>query len=365
MEDMVKRVADPGFWAGRRVLITGHTGFKGSWLSLLLTRLGARVSGFSLDPPTTPSLFVEGRVADVLASHIRGDVRDEQAVRRAVESTQAEIVFHLAAQPLVRDSYARAAETFAVNVMGTVNVLDACRDNPTVAAVIVITTDKVYENKEWRWGYREVDAIGGRDPYSASKACAELVTTAYRLSFKIGSAGAVASARAGNVIGGGDWANDRLVPDCVRAFQGGGEVVIRNPRSIRPWQHVLDCLHGYVLLAESLARQGGELAGAFNFGPGQNDQAEVSQLVELACRLWGNGARCRYEENPDAPHEAGFLWLDSMRAHSSLNWYPAWETRAALTRTMEWYKARAEGADPRELCARDITDLLNAMQGPQ
>jgi CDP-glucose 4,6-dehydratase len=355
---MVIRTANAGFWSGLKVLITGHTGFKGSWLSLLLSHLGAKVTGISLDPPTQPSLFEDDRVKSVLAGDIRGDVRDDRLLRETVSREKPEVVFHLAAQPLVRESYSRPAETFAINLMGTVNLLEACRDSPLIQAVVVVTTDKVYENREWLWGYREADALGGRDPYSGSKACVELATAAYGASFRIGASGGLATARAGNVIGGGDWAADRLMPDCVRSFQAGSEVVIRNPHSIRPWQHVLDCLHGYVLLAESLAAEGKRYAGPFNFGPVEKEQVSVADVVRQTCHEWGPGARHRIATELDAPHEAGMLWLDSSRAQVLLQWIPVWGVTEAIRRTVKWYKACHDGSDARALCDAEIRALL-------
>ncbi|MBE3040023.1 MAG: CDP-glucose 4,6-dehydratase, partial [Chloroflexi bacterium] len=320
LEGVVMRVANADFWAGRRVLITGHTGFKGSWLSLLLSELGAEVAGLALDPPTSPSIFEQARIAELFKRDIRGDVTDSTTVLSVLSEEDPEIVFHLAAQPLVRDSYAKPVDTFLTNVMGTVNVLEACRQSEGVRAVVVVTTDKVYENKEWYWGYRETDALGGRDPYSASKACAEIVTASYRSSFTFGSSGAVGTARAGNVIGGGDWARDRLIPDCMRAFRDGREVVIRYPESIRPWQHVLDCLHGYVLLAESLAQEGTKFAEAFNFGPSVEELVAVGTVVEAAGRLWGPKAMYRIDASAADRHEAGLLRLDNTRALAMLHW---------------------------------------------
>jgi CDP-glucose 4,6-dehydratase len=354
LEGVVMRVANAGFWARRRVLITGHTGFKGSWLSLMLNELGAEVAGLALDPPTSPSLFEQARIAGLFKRDIRGDVTDPTTVLSALAEENPEIVFHLAAQPLVRDSYAKPVNTFLTNVMGTVNVLEACRQSEGVTAVVVVTTDKVYENKEWYWGYRETDALGGRDPYSASKACAEIVTASYRSSFTFGSSGALGTARAGNVIGGGDWARDRLIPDCIRAFREGHEVVIRYPESIRPWQHVLDCLHGYVLLAESLAQQGAKFAEAFNFGPGVEDLVPVGNVVEVACRLWGPKAMFRTGAGASDHHEAGLLRLDNARARALLHWSPVWSLQDALRETVGWYLSQAEGEDARELCDSQI-----------
>jgi CDP-glucose 4,6-dehydratase len=331
---------DPGFWAGRRVLVTGDTGFKGAWLALWLTELGAVVSGFADGVPTDPSLYELAEVG-ALVDHHEGDVRDAARVAAVVGATRPEVVFHLAAQPLVRRSYAEPAETYAVNVMGTVNVLDAVRHaGGDVRVAVVVTSDKCYENRESPRGYREDDALGGHDPYSSSKGAAELVTAAYRSSFfSADGAAAIASARAGNVIGGGDWGADRLVPDIMRAVAAGAPVRIRNPEAIRPWQHVLNPLSGYLRLAER-AWADRALARGFNFGPGDDDARPVGWIVE---RL---APRSELDPGPH-PHEAHWLKLDSSLARDALGWTPGWDLARGLEATAAWYRAQRDGADAR------------------
>jgi CDP-glucose 4,6-dehydratase len=325
------------FWTGRRVFVTGHTGFKGAWLVQWLRHLGAEVTGYALAADTTPSLFEAANVAEGICS-ILADVRDPGSLSDALADSRAEVVFHLAAQSLVRESYARPVDTYATNVMGTVNVLEAVRTNGHVRAVVVVTSDKCYENREWAWAYRENEALGGHDPYSSSKACAELVTGAYRDSF-FGRDGAprVASARAGNVIGGGDWAADRLVPDLVRAFERGTAALIRNPAAIRPWQHVLEPLHGYLMLAEALVARG-ELASAWNFGPWEQDVQPVRWVADRLASLWGDGAAWQQDER-EQPHEAMLLKVDSTRARTLLGWRPRLSLQTALEWIVEWQKA--------------------------
>jgi CDP-glucose 4,6-dehydratase len=328
------------FWRGKRVFLTGHTGFKGSWLSLWLQSLGAELTGFALAPPTNPSLFEEAKVADGMTS-ILGDVRDLSALQAALHKTQPEIVIHMAAQPLVRYSYQSPVETYAVNVMGTVHLLEAVRQTPSVRAVVNVTTDKCYENKEWVWGYREDETMGGFDPYSNSKGCSELVTRAYRQSlFQIGAHKvALASARAGNVIGGGDWALDRLVPDILRALGQGQVISIRNPNAIRPWQHVLEPLSGYLQLAEQLfADNGQDYAQAFNFGPREEDAKPVQWIVENICKAWGGDAQWA-QQTGEHPHEAHYLKLDISKAKMRLGWQPKWSLDIALAKIVEWHLA--------------------------
>lgn len=336
-------------WRGRSVLVTGHTGFKGGWLSLWLHRLGATVHGYALEPPTKPSLFVVANVGGVLSSDTRADLAEFSRLKRAFRDAQPEVVFHLAAQPLVRESYRDPLGTLASNVIGTAHVLEAARGSDSVRAIVVITTDKVYENREWDRPYREIDPLGGHDPYSASKAAAEIVTASYRSSFfpgREGNAARIATARAGNVIGGADWAADRLVPDCLRAFQNREPVTLRYPDALRPWQHVLEPLSGYLRLAEGLLGADGEkFATAWNFGPDKSSEANVREVAELAARIWGDGARIATTPATDNPHEAGLLRLDSSRARGELGWLPRWSLREALEKTVSWHRSWLKGAD--------------------
>jgi CDP-glucose 4,6-dehydratase len=348
-----------GFYTGKKVFITGHTGFKGSWLCLLLHSLGAKVTGYALDPPTDPSLFELCKIDKLVQSTI-ADVRDGESLTKAMRTAQPEIVIHMAAQPLVRDSYKIPVETYAVNVMGTVNLFEAVRQCKTVKAVINVTTDKCYENKEWVWGYRENEPLGGYDPYSNSKACSELVTSAYRSSYfnpkNYSDHGVgVASARAGNVIGGGDWAMDRLVPDCVRAILKGEKVVIRNPSAIRPWQHVLEPLSGYLMLAQKLYEEGARYAGAWNFGPDDSDVKPVESLVKKLCAKWGNSASYVLDKAWH-PHEAHYLKLDCSKAKTELGWHPRWGLDGAIDSIIEWTRAYKQGEDVRSACVKQIEE---------
>ena len=347
----------PEFWQGRRVFLTGHTGFKGSWLSLWLQSLGAEVTGFALRPPTDPNLFDEARVGQGMRSII-GDIRDPSILQQAMQECRPDIVIHMAAQPLVRYSYLNPVETYATNVMGTVHLLEAVRSTPGVKAVVNITTDKCYENREWAWGYRENEPMGGYDPYSNSKGCAELVTSAYRSSFFNSSAYkehgvAIASVRAGNVIGGGDWAHDRLIPDILAAFEAGRPVTIRNPNSIRPWQHVLEPLRGYLTLAEKLVAYGPDYAEGWNFGPSDEDARSVGWIVEELARLWGQGASWEQDEG-EHPHEATYLKLDISKARGRLNWHPSLRLANALKMITEWTRQRLAAADVRQLTLNQI-----------
>lgn len=330
-----------GVYRGKKVLVTGHTGFKGSWLSLWLEQMGARVIGYSLAPPTQPSLFeilkIEGRIA-----HSIGDVRNEKMLRGVFAKYKPDIVFHMAAQSLVRLSYADPRLTYETNIMGTVNVLEAVRRTKSVKSALNVTSDKCYENKEWPFGYREIDPLGGYDPYSSSKGCSELVTAAYRNSFFNPEGGresrrvAIASARAGNVIGGGDWASDRLIPDCVRALAENRVVIVRNPDSVRPWQHVLEPLSGYLWLGARMLRDGGSFSEAWNFGPAGEDVARVEDTVREVTRLWGGG---RYRVRRDAErHEAKLLKLDTSKARLRLNWRSVYSIGEALGKTIDWYR---------------------------
>lgn len=347
----------PEFWRGRRTLVTGHTGFKGAWLSLWLQCLGAETLGYALAPPTAPSLYDAAGVGQNMTS-VHGDVRDFALLSRTFAEFRPEVVFHLAAQSLVRVSYEAPLETYAVNVMGTAHVLEAVRRTEGVRAVVIVTSDKCYENREWVWGYRESEPMGGHDPYSSSKGCAELVTAAYRSSYfppgRYAQHGTgIASARAGNVIGGGDWARDRLIPDVMRAFAAGEPVVIRNPEAIRPWQHVLEPLHGYLTLAEALCRAGAEFAGAWNFGPDDRDTWPVRRVVEHLAERWGAGAGWE-RDTALHPHEAHCLKLDSSLARARLHWRPVLDLQVALDWVVEWYRGVAQGGSPREIVLRQI-----------
>ncbi|HET7883079.1 MAG TPA: CDP-glucose 4,6-dehydratase [Acetobacteraceae bacterium] len=331
----------PEFWSDRRVLIIGNTGFKGSWLSLWLHRLGARVLGLSLPPPTTPSLFALANLSALLPTTLT-DTRDPAAVCDAMRDLRPEFVFHLAAQPLVRESYRDPVATYATNVMGTVHVLEAVRSVSTVRSVVVVTSDKCYENREWPWAYRETEAMGGRDPYSSSKGCAELVTAAYRRSFLSGIG--MATVRAGNVIGGGDWAEDRLLPDCMRALADGRPIALRNPHAVRPWQHVLEPLCGYLMLAERLADDPAAFSGAWNFGPADQDAKPVAWIADRVVAQWGNGATWSVSCG-NAPHEANVLKVDASKACLSLGWEPRLKLEAAVAWTVDWY-LRLAGGEP-------------------
>ncbi len=341
------------FWHGKRVFLTGHTGFKGSWLSLWLQSLGAQVHGFALEPSTEPNLFTVAQVVAGVASHTIGDIRDLSTVQKAMQAAQPNIVIHMAAQPLVRLSYAEPVETYATNVMGTVHVLESARRTPSVKAILVVTTDKCYENKEWAWGYRENEPMGGHDPYSNSKGCAELVTNAYRTSFFQSGGIAVASARAGNVIGGGDWAADRLVPDILRAFEQNQPVTIRNPHATRPWQHVLEPLSGYLILAEHLYTHGKAYAEGWNFGPKDDDARPVEWIVEHMVKSWGKGA-CWQQDGGVHPHEANYLKLDISKAKVRLGWQPHWPLATALELITSWHQAYLADADMKKLCVTHI-----------
>ncbi|HLB22156.1 MAG TPA: CDP-glucose 4,6-dehydratase [Solirubrobacteraceae bacterium] len=337
---------DPAFWRGRRVLITGHSGFKGAWLALWLQSLGARVTGFSANSPTDPSMYQLARVGEEMES-LDGDVCEPDAIAAAVAASEPDVVLHMAAQALVRRAFEQPRDTYATNVMGTVNLLDAVRRHPDrVRAVVVVTTDKCYENREWEWGYREDEPIGGHDPYASSKGCAELVTSAYRRSYFSDPGGPrVASARAGNVIGGGDWGEDRLVPDIMRAALAGEPVRVRNPNSIRPWQHVLNPLSGYLVLAQALCKSP-EHATGWNFGPADEDARPVGWIVERMAELWPDELRWVLDEGPH-PHEARYLKLDSSRAKGRLGWRPPVELDMALRSIVDWYQALRGGADMR------------------
>jgi CDP-glucose 4,6-dehydratase len=352
----------PSFWRGKKVFLTGHTGFKGAWLSIWLHAMGARVTGYSLLPPTKPSLFSLARVGALVRS-VRGDVRDLGRLARAVAAARPEIVFHMAAQPLVRASYKDPVETYGVNVMGTVHLLESIRRVRGVRAVVNVTTDKCYENREWVWGYREDEPMGGYDPYSNSKGCSELLTSSYRRSFfnhaDFKNHGvALASARAGNVIGGGDWASDRLIPDCIRALLAGRKIRVRSPLAIRPWQHVLEPLSGYLVLAQRLHEQGPDFAEGWNFGPDEGDSKPVGWIVDKMCSLWGNGASYAVDRGRH-PHEANHLKLDCSKAKARLGWRPRWTLETALDKIIEWTKAHQAREDVRAVCRSQIQDYCS------
>ena len=342
------------FWHDKKVFLTGHTGFKGSWLALWLQTMGAKVTGYALSPPTEVNLFTVAKVEQGLEQHIIADIRDGERLKLAMQTAQPDVVLHLAAQALVRYSYAQPVETYQTNVIGTVNVLEAVRATPSVKVVVNITTDKCYDNKEWLWGYRENEALGGFDPYSSSKACAELVTAAYRQSFLQAHGVAVASARAGNVIGGGDWAEDRLIPDFLRALDAKTALMIRSPESTRPWQHVLEPLSGYLLLAEKLFTHGESYAEAWNFGSDDSDAKPVRWIVEQLAQLrpdlvW------QYNNAPQA-HEAHYLKLDSSKAKHRLGWQPRWQLATALAKTVSWHEAWRHGEDMRAFTLAQINE---------
>lgn len=340
------------FWFGKRVFLTGHTGFKGGWLALWLADMGAEVHGYALKPPTQPNLFTVANLQDRLARSTTADIRDATALAQAMQAAKPDIVLHLAAQPLVRYSYVAPVETYAVNVMGTVNLLEAVRQTPSVKAVVNVTTDKCYENREWVWPYRENEAMGGFDPYSSSKACSELVTAAYRRSFLEAAGIHLASARAGNVIGGGDWAADRLIPDFLRALDAGQTLAIRSPLATRPWQHVFEPLSGYLMLAEKLFTQGKCFADAWNFGPEEADAKPVQWIVEYLCGQVPDAAwQC---DAASQLHEANMLKLDSSKAKVQLEWRPCWNLPAALDMTLGWYQAWKQGSDMAAISVQQI-----------
>jgi CDP-glucose 4,6-dehydratase len=342
------------FWSNKKVLLTGHTGFKGSWLSLWLSRLGAEVHGYALEPETTPNIFSIAGVEHHLASSTIADIRDLSALSEAIETIQPDIIFHLAAQPLVRHSYEAPVETYSTNVMGTVNLFEAVRQSSSVKTVVNVTTDKCYENQEWVWSYREDEAMGGHDPYSSSKGCSELVTAAYRRSFLARAGVGVASARAGNVIGGGDWARDRLIPDFLRAMDENETVVIRSPAAIRPWQHVLEPLSGYLLLAEKLYSEPREYAQAWNFGPSEHDARNVEWIVKrLVSSIPGTAWK---HDKSGHPHEAHYLKLDSSKARNHLQWQPRWNLETALEKIIEWHQGWRNGEDMNQLTMQQIAD---------
>jgi len=356
---------NPSFWRGRRVFLTGHTGFKGSWLSLWLHKLGADVTGYALDPPTQPSLFEQARVADSVRS-IRGDIRDLAHLKSAVAECRPQVILHLAAQSVVRASYEDPIESYSSNVMGTVHLLDVVRQLKQPCAIVNVTSDKCYENREWIWGYRENEPMGGHDPYSNSKGCAELVTSAYRDSFFSPEAIAVhgvalGSARAGNAIGGGDWTRDQLIPDLMRAFLAGKPCLIRNPAAYRPWQFLLEPLRGYLILAERLSEEGAPFASGWNFGPADADIQPVSWIADELVSLWGQEASWALDSGAH-PHEAHALKLDATKAARGLDWRPVLPLKQALAWIAEWYQAFRESADLRQLTLKQIEDYERLTQ---
>lgn len=354
------------FWSGKRILVTGHTGFKGAWLSLWLSSLGAKVTGYALEPPTTPSLYKLCKI-DKMVTSINGDIRDYNHLLKVFQKTKPDIIIHLAAQSLVLHSYKQPVETYSTNVMGVVNLLEAVRNTKNVRAVLNVTTDKCYENKEWTWGYRENEPLGGYDPYSSSKACSELVTASYRNSYfnpkdhkRHGVL--IATARAGNVIGGGDWAEDRIIPDCVRAILNNEKIIVRNPNSTRPWQHVLEPLAGYLFLAQRLYKGDLRFADAWNFGPDDIDAKRIEWIVKTICQLWGKGAAYSVIKSKQ-PYESHYLKLDSSKAKMNLDWKPLWGIGKALKSIVEWTKGYQDGNDPRDLCLKQINEYSMSFAG--
>ena len=355
MENMgrLKGKVNPAFWKGKKVFITGHTGFKGSWLSLWLQEMGAYVKGYALEPNTFPNLFTQANVAHNMHSEI-GDITDLNHIAESMKAFNPEVLIHMAAQPLVRLSYQEPVLTYATNVMGTVNVLEAARKCSNLKAIVSVTTDKCYENKEWAWGYRENEAMGGHDPYSSSKGCAELVTAAYRKSFFNDENSAfLASARAGNVIGGGDWSADRLIPDILRAFEKKEPVIVRNPLSTRPWQHVLEPISGYLVLAQHLFEEGSNIAEGWNFGPKEEDCKSVSWILDKMVTNWGKGVSWELDKNNN-PHEAGYLKLDCSKAAMRLNWLPKWNLEYTLGSIINWHQHYIAQKNIQEQCLLEI-----------
>ncbi|MFJ4343853.1 CDP-glucose 4,6-dehydratase [Pseudomonas sp. NPDC089401] len=357
----MKASVSAAFWQGKKVFLTGHTGFKGSWLALWLQGMGAQVKGFALAPPTTPSLFEQAHVERGMHASQIGDIRDLPAITESMTAFDPDILIHMAAQPLVRLSYREPVETYATNVMGTVHVLEAARQCPSLRAIVNVTTDKCYENQEWEWGYRENEPMGGHDPYSNSKGCVELISSAYRNSFfNTESAPALASARAGNVIGGGDWADDRLIPDILRAVAKGEPVVVRNPMATRPWQHVLEPLSGYLVLAQQLWEHGHAVAQGWNFGPRDEDARPVEWILDHMVQAWGDGARWQLDNDPQ-PHEARYLKLDISKARAHLKWEPTWNLETTLTHIVNWHRAWLQGDDMHARCVDEINSYMAAM----
>ncbi|VAW64539.1 CDP-glucose 4,6-dehydratase [hydrothermal vent metagenome] len=352
-------MTDEKFWSNKRVYLTGHTGFKGSWLALWLSSLGANVKGYALTPPSSPSLFNEARVAENIESET-GDIRDLKKLCKSMAGFDPDVLIHMAAQPLVRLSYVEPVETYETNVMGTVNVLQAARQCSKLKSIISVTTDKCYENKEWDWGYRENEPMGGHDPYSSSKGCAELVTSAYRRSFMQEKGVGIATVRAGNVIGGGDWADDRLIPDILRAFEKNAAVIIRNPKAIRPWQHVLEPLSGYLNLAQKLYNAPGEYSEGWNFGPEDIDVKPVDWILNTMVKKWPDANWALDQKSQ--PHEAGFLKLDISKAKSRLSWQPTWHLDRTLEKIISWQLAWLNKEDVQKICLTEIGEYMRDMR---
>ena len=359
LEGMVMSRVMTSFWNGKKVFLTGHTGFKGSWLSLWLSSMGAYVKGYALAPESRPNLFTEARVASLMESEI-GDIRDLDNLRHSMAGFDPDILIHMAAQPLVRYSYREPIETYDVNVMGTAKVLEAARACTNLKSIVCVTTDKCYENREWVWGYREDEPMGGHDPYSSSKGCAELVTSAYRRSFLQEAGIGVATVRAGNVIGGGDWAEDRLIPDTLRAFEKGEPVIIRNPKSTRPWQHVLEPLSGYLILAEKMYASPTEYVEGWNFGPHDEDARSVESILDKMVSLWGNGAVWKLDQDAH-PHEAGYLKLDISKAKARLGWQPTWDLQDTLERIIKWHHAWLDKKDMQLVSVNEVNEFMQEM----
>ena len=363
-QDAKSAAVDAAFWKGKHVFLTGHTGFKGGWLSLWLASMGAKVTGYALAPNTTPSFYEVAKVENDLGQSYIADIRDLEKLQKAMTDAKPEIVIHMAAQPLVRYSYANPVETYATNVMGTVHVLESIRGLDSVRAAVIVTTDKCYENKEWAWGYRENEPMGGHDPYSNSKGCAELVTSAYRQSYfssekyaqhKV----AIASARAGNVIGGGDWSEDRLIPDAIKAFEANQALMIRNPLATRPWQHVLEPLSGYLVLAQALYEHGAKFAGGWNFGPRDDDARSVQEVINLLVKNWGSAASW-VQDKSEQPHEAHSLKLDCSKARQYLYWVPKWTLEQAVEHITQWQKAFMQQSNMHEMSLKQISSYQNS-----
>ena len=352
---------NPQFWKNKSIFLTGHTGFKGGWLALWLSSMGAKVTGYALAPNTSPSLFEALSLDSVLHNSHIANICDLDHLQKTLSACKPEIVIHMAAQPLVRYSYTNPVETYMTNVMGTVNILESIRQTDAVKATVVVTTDKCYENKEWVWGYRENEPMGGFDPYSNSKGCAELVTSAYRQSYfsdPAGNPNRVASARAGNVIGGGDWSEDRLIPDALKAFESSQTLMIRNPLATRPWQHVLEPLSGYLILAQSLYQDGEKFSSAWNFGPKDKDNRSVQEVITSLSKQWGLGATWQ-QDTSFQPHEAGLLKLDCSKASKQLRWEPKWDLETAIEKIIEWHKAYQVKENMQALTLKQIDQYIN------